>query len=208
MRIKFFLLAVIALFLFTGANAQINTFIGGNLQGSYSVVRENDASYKPGFGGGLNFYYWEHTYWFIKAGIDYSNKSSGYYDYPVLFGEEYGDFPDPVEIKYIQHDISIPISAYFPILEKNGNYFILVGSLEMAFALIGRLSNADFGTIQLKGDDFNNRLRTTVGFGAGYQVQLDQNIYLNAFPSYHVDLRSDRPFNSIRLTVEIMFGIY
>lgn len=208
MRIKFLFLILIAFFLFSGAKAQINTFVGGNLQGSYSVVRENDASYKPGFGGGLNFYYWEYTYWFIKAGIDYSYKTSSYHDYPDVFGDTYLDYPDPVDINYIQHDISIPLSAYFPLLERQGNYFILVGTLEMAYAITGKLSNPEIGTLQLKGDDIKNRLRTAIGIGAGYQVQLDKNIYLNAFPSYNIDMRADRPFNSIRLTVEVMFGIY
>jgi len=42
----------------------------------------------------------------------------------------------------------------------------------------------------------------------GYQRQLDKHMFLNFIPSYNIDLRGDRAFNSITLSAELIFGIY
>ena len=51
------------------AQAQINVYMGGNLQGNYSWIRGDEQTMEPGFGGGFSFVYWEYEYWFLKAGI-------------------------------------------------------------------------------------------------------------------------------------------
>jgi hypothetical protein len=56
--------------------------------------------------------------------------------------------------------------------------------------------------------DVKSWTKTNVGVGVGYQRQLDRHLYLNIVPSFHVDIRAERPFNSIRLTAELLFGIY
>ena len=38
--------------------AQINLYLGGNLQGNYSWLRGDEATFEPGFGGGVSFVYW------------------------------------------------------------------------------------------------------------------------------------------------------
>ena len=68
----------LALFLLVSvaSQAQINIYVGGNLQGNYSWIRGDEATMEPGFGGGVDFIYWEYEYWFLKAGIDYYHKTS------------------------------------------------------------------------------------------------------------------------------------
>ena len=70
------------------ARAQINVFLGGNLQGNYSWIRGDEPVLEAGFGGGFNFVYWEHEYWFLKAGLDYYNRSSTVLEYPDDYGVE------------------------------------------------------------------------------------------------------------------------
>jgi hypothetical protein len=66
----------------------------------------------------------------------------------------------------------------------------------------------EYGDIALKGDDIERRVKSNVGVGVGYQRQLEKHTYLNIIPSFNVDLRGDRAFNSITLTAELIFGIY
>ena len=206
MRLKvlsfFLLLSCIAL------EAQINSYVGGNLQGLIGSVRSDSSTFKPGFGAGASFYYWEYDFWFFKAGIDYAYKSSSFSDYPFEFGDEYVDYPDRVSIEYFQHDISIPLMIYFSLFEQRGNALLLNGSLEMAFTIASKMTSPDIGEVKLSGSDIKNRLRTSVGLGVGYQRQLDRDLYINIYPSYNIDLRAHRPFRLIKLTAEIMFGVY
>ena len=44
----FFLISV-------SAQAQINVYMGGNLQGNYSWIRGDEQTMEPGFGGGFSF---------------------------------------------------------------------------------------------------------------------------------------------------------
>ena len=72
LRKALFLTAFMAFSLTAGA--QINLYIGGNLQANYSWLRGDEATFEPGFGGGFSFVYWEFEYWFLKAGIDYQYR--------------------------------------------------------------------------------------------------------------------------------------
>jgi len=76
------------------------------------------------------------------------------------------------------------------------------------FVISLKENSEEYGEIILKGTDLNTRIKTNVGIGVGYQRQLDQHKYLNLVPSYNIDLRGDRAFNSITLTAELIFGIY
>jgi hypothetical protein len=71
-----------------------------------------------------------------------------------------------------------------------------------------RENSEEFGELKLKGTDMQTHVKLNLGFGIGYQHQLDKNIYLNILPSYNMDLRSERAFNSLTLTAELIFGIY
>ena len=66
----------------------------------------------------------------------------------------------------------------------------------------------EYGELVLKRGDLDNKLKTNVGIGVGYQRQLDKHKYLNIVPSYNLDLRGSPAFSSINLTVEYIFGIY
>jgi hypothetical protein len=60
----------------------------------------------------------------------------------------------------------------------------------------------------LKGTEVKSRTRTNLGVGVGYQRQLDKHTYLNIYPSFNIDVRAQRPFNTINLTAEFLFGVY
>ena len=197
-----FLLASVA------GEAQINAYLGGNLSANYSWIRGGDASMEPGFGGGVNFVYWEYEYWFLKAGLDYYRKTSTMMDYPDDFGVEPENADDKINITFAEQSIGIPLTAYFRPYEWGSNTILLTASLRTLFVISLKEDSEEYGEITLKGTDLNTRIKTNVGIGVGYQRQLDQHMYLNFIPSYNIDLRGDRAFNSITLTVEWILGIY
>ena len=208
MRHKHVFILLFFLLLSVASNAQVNIYLGGNLQGLYSGVRTEQSTYKPGFGAGVSFYYWEFEYWFFKAGFDYTLRSSLITDYPVDFFEGIEDFPVMVDILYKQQDLSIPLTVYFSVLEDRGNALLLAGILEIGYTTHIPQQNDLLGEIKLTGSHIKNPLKTSVGVGIGYQRQLDRNIFINAVPSFNIELRAPKPFNTIKLTVEVMFGVY
>ena len=190
------------------AEAQINLYVGGNLQGNYSWIRADEFTMKPGFGGGFSFVYWEYEYWFIKAGIDYHLMSSTALHFPEAYGVDINSPDDRVMIDYTEHAAGVPLSVYFRPFESGANTLLITGSLEMLVTAHVRLNSAEYGELTLTSSDVRSWTKTNVGLGVGYQRQLDQHLYLNIVPSFHVDIRADRSFNSIRLTAELLFGVY
>ena len=190
------------------AGAQINIYLGGNLQANYSWIRSEQTSYKPGFGAGFSFVYWEYEYWFFKAGIDYHYKSSSSYEYPDIYGDEDYGPNDKINIDFTEQSIGIPLAIYFRPYESGDNALLLIGSLETMFTVHQKAYNEEYGELVFTGSDIESRLRTNVGIGVGWQRQLDRYTYLNLYPSFNFDIRADRPFNSITLTAEILFGVY
>ena len=190
------------------SQAQINVYVGGNLQGNYSWIRGGEATMEPGFGGGLDFIYWEYEYWFLKAGIDYYHKTSSLMDYPDDYGVEPENAYDKINITYTEQSVGIPLTVYFRPYEWRANTLLLTGSLTTMYVLNLKEDSEEYGEIVLKGTDLKTRIKTSVGIGAGYQRQLDKHIFLNIVPSYNIDLRGDRAFNSITLSLELIFGIY
>ncbi|MFO7933584.1 MAG: hypothetical protein R6U78_05830 [Bacteroidales bacterium] len=199
-----------ALFLLISLNAgaQINIFLGGNLQGNYSWIRGDESTFKPGFGGGFSFVYWEYEYWFIKAGLDYANKSSSSLYYPEDYGVPIDELSDKTRITFIEQNVGIPLTVYFRPIEQGDNTLLITGTLEMMFVVHLKENSAEYGELVLTGNDVGNRTKTCLGLGVGYQRQLAQHTYLNIVPSFNLDLRSARPFNTINLTAELIFGVY
>lgn len=192
----------------TTAGAQINIFLGGNLQGNYSWIRSEQTSYEPGFGGGISFAYWEYEYWFIKAGLDYHHQASSSYEYPDIYEvPDYGP-NDQITVDFTEQNIGIPIAFYFRPYESGENAFLIIAGLETLITLEQKASNEVYGELIFTGSDIESRLKTNLGIGAGWQRQLDKNTYLNLYPSFKFDIRAERPFNSITLTAEILFGVY
>jgi len=204
---KAVLLTVFLIAAFAG-RAQINVYMGGNLQGNYSWIRGDEAVMEFGFGGGLNFVYWEREYWFLKAGLDYYNKSSTILDYPDDFGIEPENADDQINISYTEQSVGIPITFYFRPYEWRANTLLLTGSLTTMFVASLKADSEEYGEIVLKGSDLKPRIKTSVGIGAGYQRQLDKHRFLNIYPSFNIDLRGHAAFNSITLTTELIFGVY
>ena len=208
MMLKRAVYLIVFLLISVAGQAQISTYIGGNLQANYSWIRGGDSSMEPGFGGGLSFVYWEYEYWFLKAGLDYYRKTSTMMDYPDNFGVEPENADDKINITFTEQSIGIPLTAYFRPYEWGANTVLLTASLTTLFVISLKENSEEYGEIILKGTDLSNRIETNVGIGVGYQRQLDQHMYLNFIPSYNIDLRGDRAFNSITLTAELIFGIY
>jgi hypothetical protein len=197
-----FLLASLA------GQAQINVYMGGNLQGNYSWIRGDEPVMDFGFGGGVNFVYWEYEYWFFKAGLDYYNRNSTVLDYPDDFGIEPENADDRINISYTEHAVGIPLTVYFRPFERGANTLLLTGSLTPRFVVALKQDSEEYGEIVLKGSQLKTKVKSNVGIGVGYQRQLDKHMFLNIVPSFNVDLRGDVAFNSITLTTELIFGIY
>ena len=163
---------------------------------------------EPGFGGGVSFVYWEYEYWFLKAGLDYYRKTSTMMDYPDDYGIEPENADDKINITYTEQSMGIPLTVYFRPYEWRANTILLSGSLTTLFVLSLKENSDEYGELVLKGIDLKTRVKTNVGLGVGYQRQLDKHKFLNIIPSYNIDLRGDKAFNSITLTAELIFGIY
>ncbi len=190
------------------SRAQINIFLGGNLNGNYSWIRGDEHTYEPGYGGGISLIYWEHEYWYLKAGLDYMQRSSAVLDYPDYYGITPADEYDKIHITYLEQTIGIPLTFCFRPIESRANTMLITGTLNTLAVAGMKLDSEEYGEHKLKGTDIKTRLKTSVGIGIGYQRQLDKNLYLNIIPSYNIDLRGDKDFNSIMLSAEVLFGIY
>jgi len=190
------------------AGAQINMYVGGNLQANYSWLRGDEHTFEPGYGGGFSFVYWEYEYWFLKAGLDYNYKTSSMLDYPDDFGVPVTNPDDKVPIVFKEQSIGIPLTIYFRPYEWGANSLLVAGTLKANVVVGLKKSTEEYGELVLKGTEIESRIKTNLGIGVGYQRQLDQHLFLNIVPSYNMDLRSVRAFNSVTLTVELIFGIY
>lgn len=199
---------LVFLFLAVTAKSQINIYMGGTLQGNYSWIRGDDHTFEPGFGGGFSFVYWEYEYWFLKAGVDYNYKSSSCLDYPEDYGVEITDPDDKINITFTEQTIGVPLTVYLRPYESGANALLVTGSLTMMFVAHLKENSEELGELILKGSDINTRIKTNVGIGVGYQRQLDQHLFLNIVPSYNMDIRAARAFNSFTLTAELIFGVY
>ena len=188
--------------------AQINTFMGVTVSPSLTGVRQTEASYRPGFSAGVSYIYWDFTNWFIKSGLEYTFRSSEILDYPEYFEGVRNDPPVPVHMVFDQKNIMIPLTAYFAFFNKAENALLLTAGMELMVTTSVSYSHDTYGKATLRGDDLDNRFKTHLGIGVGYQRQLSRFLYLNAVPSFYMDVRSDRPFNSIRLTLELIYGVY
>ena len=208
MMLKRALYLIVFLFISVASHAQVNMYLGGNLQGNYSWIRGGDASKEPGFGAGLSFIYWEHEYWFLKAGIDYNQMTSTMLDYPDDYGIVPENEDDKINITYTEQDIGIPITFYFRPYERGANTLLIAGTLKTIFIASLKENSEEYGEIALKRSDLDSQIKTSVGIGLGYQRQLDKHMFLNIIPSYNIDLRGYKAFNSITLSAEFIFGIY
>jgi len=190
------------------AGAQINIYVGGNLQGNYSWIRGDEHTFKPGFGGGFSFVYWEYEYWFFKAGLNYYYKQSSSLEYPDYYGVEINDPDDKVNLQRKEQSIGVPLTLYFRPWESGKNTFLVVGSLETMFTVGVKENSEEFGEVSIKGSEVKSRVKTNLGLGVGYQRQLDRHLFLNIYPMFNMDMRAERPFNSVTLTAELLFGVY
>lgn len=195
-------------FMSIATQAQINIYLGGNIQSNFSKARGVEPTMDPGFGGGVNFIYWEYEYWFLKAGIDYIYKTSSNIDYPDIFGVEPENADDKIRISYMEQTVGIPLTVYFRPWERGPNSLLVSGSLNTLIVTRLKASSEEYGEIVLKGGAVDSRIKTNVGIGVGYQRQLDKHIFLNILPSYNIDLKGEPSFNSITLTLELIFGVY
>jgi hypothetical protein len=196
------------LILSAAAGAQINIYLGGNLQGNLSWIRGDEPSFKPGFGGGFSFVYWEYEYWFIKAGLNYNYKSSSSLEYPDNYDVEITGPDDRINLEVFEQTIGVPLTLYFRPFESGENTLLITGSLATQMVVHLKENSEEFGELVLKGNEIKTRMKTGVGIGVGYQRELDRQLFLNVYPSFNVDIRSRHPFNSITLTAEILFGVY
>ena len=199
---------IIFLFISISAEAQINLYMGGNVQGNYSWIRGEDPTYSTGYGVGFSFVYWEYEYWFIKAGIDYHHKSSSIMDYPDIYGVEPVDPDDKIRITYTEDAIGIPLTFYFRPYEKGENALLLTGTLETIVVASLKADSEEYGELVLPAEGARTLIKTNVGLGIGYQRQIDKHTFLNLVASYNMDIRGTPSYNCVTLTAELIFGVY
>ena len=208
MRWRHAIIPVLLFALSSSLHGQINLYLGGNLQGNYSWLRGDEHTLHPGFGGGISFIYWEYEYWFLKTGIDYTYKTSSILGYPDDFGEPVNSPRDKVQITYSEHNVGIPLTVYFRPYESGANTLLITGSFALMYVAHLKESTDEFGDLGLTGAAIDSPIKTGLGVGVGFQRQLDRQTYLNIVPSFNVDIRSPRAYQSLTLTAELIFGIY
>ncbi len=208
MRRITFLVVFLTLISLQHTVAQINTFIGASVTPSFTGVRSDEASFRPGFSTGFTYVYWDFTNWFFKSGLNYSFRSSEILDYPQYFTNVYNNPPVPVRLVYDQRNLAVPLTAYFAFYNRNQNALLVTAGMELLVTTSVTYTHETYGSSTLKRASLDNRFKTQLGLGVGYQRQLTDFLYLNLVPSFYMDIRSDRPFNSIRLTMELIYGIY
>ncbi|MEN8203301.1 MAG: hypothetical protein ABFS28_11945 [Bacteroidota bacterium] len=199
--LAFFLISV-------SAGAQINIYLGGNLEGNYSWIRGEEPTFHPGFGGGFSFVYWEYEYWFVKTGIDYYHKTSSVLNYPDIYDVPVVHPDDKVRISYTENAIGLPVSFYVRPYESGANALLLTGSLEMIVVASLKADTEEFGEMILEGSSERNWTKSNLGFGVGYQRQIDRHAYFNLVASFNMDIRATPSYNSFTLTLEYIFGAY
>lgn len=208
MRWKQVLISVILFFLAISLKAQINLFLGGNLQGNYSWLRGDEQTFQPGFGGGISFVYWEYEYWFLKTGLDYTYKTSSALLYPDDFDEPVTRPEDKVQITFTEQQVGIPLTVYFRPYESGASTLLITGSFALMYTAHLKESTEELGDLVFKGAEIKSPIKTSLGIGVGFQRQLDRQTYLNIIPSFNFDIRSPRAYQSVTLTAELIFGIY
>jgi len=206
--IKKALFPALFLCLSLASQAQINVYMGGNLRGSVTTIRGDETTSNPGIGVGASFVYWEFEYWFLKTGLDYYYRTSSILDYPDVFGVDPVGPDDKIRITYVEHAAGVPISWYFRPFESGGNTLLVTASLNTLIVAGFKASSEEYGEAALKGTDVKQRVKANLGLGVGYQRQLDKHMFLNIVPSYNMDLRGDKTFNSFTITAELIFGVY
>lgn len=199
---------LVFLFLSGTASAQINIYMGGTFQGNYSWIRGDEPTLNPGLGGGFSFIYWEFEYWFIKAGLNYNYQSSSCLEYPEDYGVAITHPDDKINITFNEQTVGVPLTVYFRPYESGSNTLLITGTLKPLFVTRSKLHSEEYGELILTGSDLKTRIKTNVGFGIGYQRQLDQHVFLNIIPTFNTDIRATRAYNSITLNVELIFGVY
>jgi hypothetical protein len=190
------------------ANAQINLYMGGNVQGNYSWIRGDEPTYDPGFGAGFSFIYWEYEYWFIKAGIDYHYKTSSIFDYTDIYGVPPLEPDDKIRISYTEQAVGIPVTFFFRPYERGSNALLLTGTLEPMVVASLKANSDEYGELVLPASGSRTLVKSNVGIGVGYQRQIDKHKFLNLVAAYSMDLRGTPSYNAITLTAEFIFGVY
>jgi hypothetical protein len=199
---------IIFLLISISAEAQVNSYVGGNIQGNYSWIRGDEPTFSPGFGAGFSFVYWEYEYWFFKVGVDYHLKSSSILDYSDVYDVPPKDPDDKIRISYTENSVGLPLTFYFRPYESGANALLLAGTLEMMVVASLKADSDEYGELVIPGGGARTWVKSNVGLGVGYQRQFEKYTYLNIVASYNIDLRAEPAFNSITLTAELIFGVY
>ena len=144
---------VVFLVLSVASRAQINIYVGGNLNGNYSWIRGDEHTFEPGIGGGVSFIYWEYEYWYLKAGLDYTRRNSSILDYPDDYGIVPEDENDRIHITYYEQAVGIPLTVVFRPYESRANALLITGTLNTMVVAGMKLDSEEYGEHKLKGTD-------------------------------------------------------
>jgi hypothetical protein len=201
---------LIYLFLFYAGNlsAQISSFIGISLTPGFSSTRSVNASYAASYSGGVDYILWENPGWYLKTGLEFQSRNSGVREIPKYFEVDPEDIFTPVDMKYGELNVLIPLQGFFPLLKKKDNAMLLAAGMEIMITLEERFVHDVYGKASVNGEDINKAFKTGIMLGAGYQRELSDILFLNIYPSVNLDIKADRPFTSFELTIELLYGVY
>ncbi len=208
MQTRKFVLLTCFLSVFLSGTSQITSFIGASAYSTLSKTRTSDASFAIGYGAGISYVFWENDEWFIKSGADFISRSSNIVDLPRYF-DVTGD-QGLVEIGqlYNQKNIVVPIAVYFIPWKKKKNAILVMGGMNIMYTIQSKYQNDTYGTHVLSADDIDHNVKVGFLLGAGYQREFSDVLFLNIFPTLNIDIRSDDPFTTFGLTLEMIYGVY
>ncbi len=201
-----FLISLLSIF-FTGTS-QITSFIGARAYPTIGKTRASNSSMSVGYGAGITYIFWEYEDWFIKTGADYLSRSSQVNELPRYFQVPFGQELQKIDMRYTQNDINIPIAVYYLPYREKGNAVIVMGGMDVMYSMETKYEHEVYGSALFSGEDIDQHIKIGFSFGAGYQREFSDVLFLNVLPTMNLDIRSDKPFISFGLTLEMIYGFY
>ncbi len=201
-------IAVLFLLIVSTGSAQINSFVGAMAFPTIGKTRVYDGSMALGYGGGITYVFWEYKEWFIKSGAEFISRSSMIRDIPRHFEVPSGSELVLTDVNYQQQDLAIPIAVYYLPYEKKGNAVLVMGGMNVMYSIREKYMHDTYGSVVFSGEDIENEVKIGFTLGAGYQRELSNIMFLNVFPTFNMEIKANKPFTSIGLTVELIYGIY
>ena len=208
MQIRRYIVLISLLSIFFTGTSQITSFLGVHGYPTLGKTRASNTALSVGYGAGLTFVFWEHEDWFIKSGADYLSRSSKVFELPRYFEVPAGQELQRIDMRYTQNDINIPFAVYYLPYRKKGNAIIVMGGMDVMYTMQSKYDHEEYGSVVFAAEEIDQNVKIGFSLGAGYQREFSDVLFLNILPTLNLDVKSDKPFTSFGLTLEMIYGIY